>query len=654
VVERDKVGRSWTNEAARRLGQSVRPAHRRLRSPAATFAANSAAPPRKRSDKFPPCLQLSTIDCQLSAVNRPNGPNRPISNRYCLRIEIPVTYRKQSADNFLLDTQNATIQRQIFAPSGSAPGVFSQPIACPEAGRSVPWRDSIMVLCFLLCLALGASTRAQQTSPQDPAQVASSQNVLKSRTYVVVLDVVVTDKNGQPVPGLSKSDFEVSEDNESQEIASFEEHSLQNANASAGTGATQSAQTTAQTIILIDEMNTKYTDLAYARYCMRKLLQKNGGQLSQTTALMALTNKGLIVLHEATRDGNAVWSALDHHRPDLPWRLQGGVYGASERINLSLGALEQIAVAFADSPVRRSIVWISPGFPILSGARLDQNSQRKLFFAIRRLSLDLLHARLTIYTVDPRGLIADSGDVTAQTFYAGSEYLSNNPKLDFRDMVLEQFSSETGGKSFWGRNDVDAEVARSMNEEANYYTLTYYPANQSLDGKYRKISIKMNRRDLKARTRSGYFPVAETPLGKDQLADEFELALKSPLLYTGIPLKASARAVPGQPNSIRVVVRADRHTLTWTRTDNGDLRCEFSAASAAFFKDQEPKDSKSYAQVATIPAAKIATYPDMPVVLRLTLPLDPKVTHFRFVVLDTATGKMGSVDLTAPVSPPKN
>jgi hypothetical protein len=42
------------------------------------------------------------------------------------------------------------------------------------------------------------------------------------------------------------------------------------------------------------------------------------------------------------------------------------------------------------------------------------------------------------------------------------------------------------------------------------------------------------------------------------------------------------------------------------------------------------------------------------VVLRLTLPIDPKVTLLRFVVLDTASGKMGTTDLAAPFTSPKN
>jgi hypothetical protein len=114
----------------------------------------------------------------------------------------------------------------------------------------------------------------------------------------------------------------------------------------------------------------------------------------------------------------------------------------------------------------------------------------------------------------------------------------------------------------------------------------------------------MNRPDLIARTRAGYFPVPDTPLPKGELVDQFELALKSALLYTGIPLKATATVLPDQPHSVQVVVRANRHMLTWTRSANGYLRCEFSAATAAFFKDQEPQDPQSYAQLATIPAAK--------------------------------------------------
>jgi len=120
VVERDKVGRSCTNDAARRLAQSVRhpfdiPLTARSRFRMATRS----------------CILLSTVDHQLSTVNC------PISNRYCLRIETPVTYRKQSTDNFLPVTQNTTFQRQMSARPNSAPGKFSQPlVTCPSCRRA--------------------------------------------------------------------------------------------------------------------------------------------------------------------------------------------------------------------------------------------------------------------------------------------------------------------------------------------------------------------------------------------------------------------------------------------------------------------------------------------------------------------------------------
>jgi hypothetical protein len=46
----------------------------------------------------------------------------------------------------------------------------------------------------------------------------------------------------------------------------------------------------------------------------------------------------------------------------------------------------------------------------------------------------------------------------------------------FEDLALERFARETGGRSFWGRNDIDAEIAHAMNEGSGYYTLSITPA----------------------------------------------------------------------------------------------------------------------------------------------------------------------------------
>jgi hypothetical protein len=84
-----------------------------------TFAAPFAAPPRKRLEK---CLSSHS---PLATRHSP----LPFSNRYCLRIEIPVTHTKQTTGNFLIDTQNATFCTKNTARSLSPASLLSPPLA---------------------------------------------------------------------------------------------------------------------------------------------------------------------------------------------------------------------------------------------------------------------------------------------------------------------------------------------------------------------------------------------------------------------------------------------------------------------------------------------------------------------------------------------
>jgi hypothetical protein len=89
-------------------------------------------------------------------------------------------------------------------------------------------------------------------------------------------------------------------------------------------------------------MNTQFEDMAFARYSIDKLL-KRGSALSEPTALYVLTNSGIKVLANYTRDPQVLDTALKQHAAVLPWRLHRGFFNAVERIDDSLTALQQIA-----------------------------------------------------------------------------------------------------------------------------------------------------------------------------------------------------------------------------------------------------------------------------------------------------------------------
>jgi hypothetical protein len=218
--------------------------------------------------------------------------------------------------------------------------------------------------------------------------------------------------------------------------------------------------------------------------------------------------------------------------------------------------------------------------------------------------------------------------------------------MNFPDLALQRFTQETGGKSFWGRNDLDSEVARSMADGGRYYTVSYSPANRNFDGKFRMISVKINRPGLKARTRAGYFAVPDSPpLTKDQLTNELEEALGNPVPYTGIQIGGTANSIPGEPHLQHVSLRLDRHDLTFKPSPDAGQDCALVAAIASFSAKAKPLEIRSQNFSVSLRGQMTPTLADDVVVLNLTVPANSQVSRVRVIVRDEASGRMGSVDL---------
>lgn len=259
------------------------------------------------------------------------------------------------------------------------------------------------VTLFSLLMLTGALTwpyysgQTQESTPPNNEPVPR----IQTTTREVVLDVMVTKKDNHPVEGLARNDFVIEEDNIPQSIRSFERTSVDS---------TERSQKPPETILLIDQLNTRFSDFSYARSSLKKLFARNGGLLTQLTTLMLLTDTGLRVLAGPSQSGALLASALQQ----LPAMIvtqseQNNSDATTDRIKFSLEALSQIAAARAGSGTRKNIVWISSGFPPLSSTQLDPGSADKIYDIIRSISDQLLKARIVVYTVDPRGVFG--GDI---------------------------------------------------------------------------------------------------------------------------------------------------------------------------------------------------------------------------------------------------
>lgn len=540
-------------------------------------------------------------------------------------------------------------------------------------------------MLFLFLLIASSLLRAQESSPRQglagqivvrstahsaadqvevrerPLAVPPPEVTIKSAARAVLVDVVVNDRQGKLIRGLGQSDFQLTEDGHPENIASFEA-------TDAGTGVSLAeGQSLPQIILLIDELNTRFEDIAYARYSVRQLLDRSGSVLSQPTALMILTDRGVEVLQSSTRDAKAIESALQTHRPAIPWRFGQGTGTASERINLSLSSLQQIAIASQGSDTRNVVVWVSAGIPVFSSHQISQARREKLFAAVRKLSDQLMKARMVIYTIDPRGVNAPGGylaphpsssdeTLSGQTQFSNyAAELASASRMNFADLALEALAEQTGGRAFYGRENVDAEAASSMAEAGSYYTISYYPKNHNFDGKFRRIEVGISKAGLRARTRDGYYALPDPPFpNAEETAFQLKQALVSPLNFSDISVRVSDVSLSPTEARGRFGIAINGKALGWKALANGDLECQLQLAAADLSDKNVPLHLVGHAYSFTIASAKFASLQRTEVPLSLLLAVDRPTDRVRIVVRDLTTGHVGSVDATnfASLRPP--
>jgi VWFA-related protein len=338
---------------------------------------------------------------------------------------------------------------------------------------------------------------AQQTASQ--AQVAPSANVVSPASaddHRVWLDVVVTDKAGNPVSGLQQQDFTLLDDKQPRSITSFQ-----------ATPGADGAAEPLQAIFLVDAVNTGYQSVQYEESELKKFLRRDGGQLVLPTSLVLLTDTATKVQPVSTRDGNSLVSSLDSAPTGLrAVNRSQGFYGAVERVQISLGTLAGLASYEATQPGRKLLVWLSPGWPLLSGPGIQVSSkdQDTLFRTAVDFSRHLREARITLYSVDPLGT-GDAGGF--QTFYYES-FLKGVPssrKMESGNLALQVLATQSGGRVLNSSNDVAKLIASCIVDAKAYYTLSFDAPPADHPDEYHALEVKIDKPKLLGRTRTGYY-----------------------------------------------------------------------------------------------------------------------------------------------------
>jgi VWFA-related protein len=500
-----------------------------------------------------------------------------------------------------------------------------------------------------------AAPQAQQPTTTQAQRAPDGTFTIRRTARLVVLDIVVTDKSGNVVTGLTKDDFHVTELDQPQTILNFEATDRHNISATADINSTADLDRIAPqapvNILLLDEFNTRFEDMAFARYSLKKILEKQPEHLSTPTMLIAVSLTNFTVLQDYTQNKAALVNALDHHFVAYPWQVHQGSWIA-ERYAAAFGTLTRVAEAVIGHPGHKNMIWIGRGFPAYNFINGPVDTENRVNNAVQQCVNELRDARVTLYTVDPAGL----------TVSPGAGY---GPAAAFNDPFggnyeFSKLAVATGGRTFYGRNDVDTEIGTGIRDGGSFYSLSYRPDTGSVDPKkFRRIVVNLTRPDLKATTREGYYvqlgPARVNPQNPSRrLAFEVLAADNSNMVYDGVPLTISPDP---DNNPDHFVIRVDGKGLVWTAaTDDAPRHADVVVIASTF--DKKNKELKRISRIVSAPVTDPSIPPVGPInhalVLKFALDHDPKAVRARFVVRVSATGRIGTADaaMNRPAPPP--
>lgn len=422
-------------------------------------------------------------------------------------------------------------------------------------------RQTISV--FLACILLTGSGASAQQVGQNSAGPAA-QATFSTTSQLVIETVTVKDKSGNPVLGLKQENFTITEDGKPQVIKFFEFQKLDDTPAPALLD-TRTPAEPAKTAEKAPE-KPKVESLSanqiageapgVTHYKDRRLLamyfdmtampvpdqlralsaaekfiktQMSGPDLM---SVMEYAGEGVKVLTDFTDDREALLATLD--------KLIIGEGQGFDQTDTSAAAADTGA-AFGQDDSEFNIFYTDRQLAALQTAVKmlgNLNEKKNLVFFASGLNLNgtdnqaqlhatvnaAIRADVVFYPIDARGLVAASplGDATRGSqgrvsMYTGAAAVAVTTNLQQSQDTLYALATDTGGKAFLDYNDLSLGIVQAQKAIESYYLIGYYSTNTALDGKFRKIAIKLDN-GIEPDYRHGYY--AGKVYGKFTTADK--------------------------------------------------------------------------------------------------------------------------------------
>jgi Ca-activated chloride channel homolog len=295
------------------------------------------------------------------------------------------------------------------------------------AWRRIIWYAALFLPVFAL-VSLPPPVAAQQKSIENPAP---REERITVHTDLITLSVSVTDKTGRAVPGLSKNNFDIYDNDKLQEIRFFSDEDL------------------AASVSIVFDTSGSMSEgkIIRAKEALARFVRTSKNE--DEFFLIDFSNRARLLL-DRTRDADAVLKKLNYVEPDGNTAFYDAVY---------LG----IGKAMRGARARKIVLVISDG---------EDNESSYTF---KELERRVRETDVIIYAVGFGG------------------YFPRRGGLSGRD-ALKELASDTGGKAFFpkGAIEMDEAFERIALEMRRFYSIGYYPSDFVADGKKHRLKIKLN------------------------------------------------------------------------------------------------------------------------------------------------------------------
>jgi VWFA-related protein len=574
----------------------------------------------------------------------------------------------------LLYSPRASLGTQVFTferPGEKRSNLLLQPTHRLRTNSDVrpPAGASLIMVVLIAGTGYLRSQTPQPALHQPAAQIQyvdsgalSGPSSIKVNARLVVLDVVVTDTAGKPVDGLNAKDFQVFEDGRLQLVRSVEPPSAHTLPPASDAGGTSFVFDPAQPasfghspvdVLVLDQLNTHFADSSFARRSLRDYLSAQPALLPRPTSLLSLYEKGFRPIQGFSRDRDLLLRSLAATPTEYAWKLEltgRSGHGPIDRLDLSLRALEEIAQTYSSIPSRKNLIWVGGGFPTLDPTSIAGKDMQEVKDTLQHVTDVLLDSRITLYAVDPSSSAAGMNeivDVSQQAFVdAGGDALGGATDPFSASEDFDKLGQVTGGRIVRDVNDVAHQITSSVDLGANFYTISYTPSSTSDDAaRYRKIHVVCLRPGLTASTRTGYYPGATMAVTSSAAAAyDLTTALDSPMPLNGLPVTVERDLAVGAPPGAYIIHTA-ASGLSWRPNADGSEVASVYILSASINAKNKMLGHTLHGMTATAKPGADLRDGSVTADFHFVAPTSPRPATLRFIVRDSTTGHMGSVDL---------